>query len=451
MTFMMKDNPQPGSLREFVEILRARKQLLVVRKEVDPAFELHAVVRKIQSSTNFPVLFERVRGSCYPVLSNVLGNYNIIAQLLNVDIGQLAAKWAALANSNELPEQPCLEPHASLEQISLKDLPHLTFCEKDGGPYITAGVVLVRDPDNGVINLSYHRLQIIGNTELRCRLSTTGDLYRIQQKLERRGEPLAATIAIGLPPSVMLAAATTVGPDRSEYDLAARLSGYRIPIVDSPKHGLPVPASTEFIIEGEIVPGVRRPEGPFGEWMDFYVQQADNHVFDVQAVYARQGAVFHAISSGSNEELAIHGVTIAGTIYNAVRTWVPNVTDVVCFPLPQFCAIQIKNATEGQPQRAMLAAFGADMWRILYCVVVDDDVNIHDSQDVLWAMATRCRLDRDIIRIPNVPSIARDPHRMHWGRLGIDATKPHQAAAAADFERKKIPGLEAIALENYLE
>ena len=438
-----------GGLRDFINVLRDRNQLLVVRKEVDPTFELHAVIRKVQSGPNLPVLFERVRGTRYPVVSNVLGNYGIVAQLLNVDIGQLAAKWAALANSNDLPDQLMSEPHLPLEQISIKDLPHLMFCEKDGGPYLTAGVVFARDPDTGVVNLSYHRFQIIGDTELRCRLSTSGDLFRIQQKFERRGEPLAATIALGLPPAMMLAGATTVGPARSEYELAARLAGHRISTMVSPKHGLPVPASTEFIIEGEIAPVVRRPEGPFGEWMDYYVLQADNHVFDVQAVYARQDAVFHAISSGSNEELAISGVPIAGTIYGAIQTWVPNVTDVVCFPLPQFCAIQIKSPTEGQPQRAMLAAFGAEMSRVLYCIVVDDDVNIHNFQDVLWAIATRCRPDRDVMQIPNVPSFGRDPYRMHWGRLGIDATKPIEGAA--DFERKKIPGLEAIALENYFE
>src|SRR5690606_30898642 len=150
-----------------------------------------------------------------------------------------------------------------------------------------------------------------------------------------------------------------------------------------------------------------------------------------------------------NEELAISSIPIAGTIYNAVQTWVPSVKDVTCFPLPQICAIQLKNPAEGQPQRAMLAAFGAEMSRVLYCVVVDDDVDIHNPQDVQWAMATRCRPDKNIMQIANVPSFSRDPHRVHWGRLGIDATRPINAAA--DFERKKIPNLENLVLADYLE
>lgn len=305
-----------GSLRDYMADLRKRRQLLVVRKEVDPKFELHAVVRKVQAGPNLPVLFENVRGTRYPVVSNLLGNYGIVAQQIGADIGHLAEKWASLSRTTSFPDPlDAGAAPAALERISLGDLPHLTFCEKDAGPYLTAGVVLARDPDTGVVNLSFHRCQIISDTELRCRLSTSGDLFRIQQICEQRGQPLPATIILGLPPALMLASATTVGPANSEYDLAARLLNQRIPIMASPRHGLPIPVSTQFVIEGEIVPGVRRPEGPFGEWMDYYVQQTDNHVFEVQEVYAQKDAVFHAIGSGSNEELAISSIPIAGTIF----------------------------------------------------------------------------------------------------------------------------------------
>jgi UbiD family decarboxylase len=437
-----------ASLREYLRLLKRRDQLLVVRKEVDPKFELNAVIRKIQSGPNLPVLFEKVRGTRYPVVSNTFGNYGIIAQLLGVDIGRVAARWTELTGSTE----PIAEEHpseqADLEEISLADVPQITYSEKDAGPYLTASVIVARDPDTGVVNLSYHRMQIVGNSELRCRLSTSGDLYRIQQKMEKRGEPMPAVVAIGLPPAVMLAGAATIGPMTSEYDFAARISGRRFPMRTSPIAGLPVPVATEFLIEGEILPGVRRREGPFGEWMDYYVPATDNHVFAVKRVYARKSALFYAISSGSSEELAMSAVPLAGSIYNGIRTWVPAVRDVSCFPLLQFCAVQMAKSADGQPQRAMLAAFGAEMNRILYCVVVDEDVDIHNWGDVLWAMATRCRPDRDIIQIPGVPSFARDPHQMHWGRLGIDATKPLEHAA--EFERKKAPGLSGLRLEDYI-
>jgi UbiD family decarboxylase len=439
----------PASLPEFVEFLRAQQLLLTVSREVDPTFELHAVVRKVQAGPNLPVLFESVRGTRFPVLSNTLGNYEIIARLLGVNVAGLAARWSELTAPGA---EPVTLEHAAppddLVEISLSELPHIVYCEKDAGPYLTAGVIVGQDPDSEVLNLSYHRMQIVSATELRCRLSTSGDLFRIHQKQEHRGQPLNAVVALGLPPAIMLAAGSTIGQDRSEYDLAARLSGRRFPLRTSPTLGLPIPAATEIVIEGKILAGARRPEGPFGEWMDYYVPVTDNHVFQIDHVFARRGAIFYAISSGSTEEIAISSLPIAGSVFAHVRTWVSSLRDVSCFPLLQICAISIDKQFEGQPRQAILAAFGAEMNRLLYCVVVDADVDIHDWRDVLWAMATRCRPDRDIFQIPNVPSFARDPHQIHWGRLGVDATKP--LAHAAEFERKTVPGLRDVRLEDYV-
>ena len=437
----------PASLDEYLRILDSRKQLLVVSREVDPKFELNAVVRKVQDGPNLPILFEKVRGTRYPVVSNLLGNYKFIAGLLGVEVGQVAARWADLTTSSApiAGEHDAREP--DYEEISLADLPHLTFSEKDAGPYITAGVIVARDPDSGVVNLSYHRMQMIGAKELRCRLSTSGDLYRIQQKFEKRKEATPAVVAIGLPPEVMLAGSATIGPANSEYEFAARVSGKRFPTRPAPTTGLPVPVETEFLIEGEILADVRRPEGPFGEWMDYYVPTMDNHVFVVKKVFARKNARFYAISAGSKEELAMTAVPLAGGIYNGIRTWCSGLHDVTCFPHLQFCAVKMTKSGEGQPQRAMMATFGHDQNRVLYCVVVDEDVDIHNWQDVLWAVATRCRPDTDIMQIPGVPSFSRDPHRMHWGRVGIDATKP--IGHAADFERKKTPMLDTLKLEDY--
>jgi len=437
-----------ASLDEHLRNLERRGQLLTVRRQVDPKFELNAVVRKVQAGPNLPLLFTNVRGSPYPVASNLFGNYRLIAELLGCDIGGVAARWAELTGSSA----PIADVHsagsAEYESIALADIPHLTFSEKDAGPYITAGVIIARDPDTSVVNLSYHRMQIVDDAELRCRLSTSGDLYRIQQKMEKRNEPTPAVVAIGMPPAVMLAGSATIGPMNSEYDFAARISGKRFPTRASSIAGLPIPAQTEFLIEGEILPGVRRREGPFGEWMDYYVPPSDNHVFSVKRVLAKRNATFYAISSGSAEELAMTAVPLAGGIYNGIRTWVSGLLDVTCFPLLQFCAIKLIKTADGQPQRAMMAAFGAEMNRVLYCIVVDDDVDIHNWSDVLWAMGTRCRPDRDIMQIPGVPSFARDPHRQHWGRIGIDATKPLEHAA--DFERKKTPGLDTLRLEDYI-
>jgi 4-hydroxybenzoate decarboxylase len=443
--------PSPlATLRDFVARLDATGRLLRVRKEVDPRFELAAVLRAVQRSSNLPVLFERVTGTRFPVVSNVCGSYESIAGILGVEPGQVVRRWAALMAGPAPPAHAAAPPGGAddLEEISLFDLPLVTYCEKDAGPYLTAGVIAARDPETGRLNLSYHRMQMIDPGELRCRLSPSGDLFRMHARAERDGRALEAAVLLGISPALMLAAGTTVGPDESELQLAERIAGHPFALRACRTVDLAVPATADIVIEGELLAGVRKPEGPFGEWMDYYVPVTDNHVFRVRRVVARPDALFYAILSGSTEEITLTAVPTAGSIYRAVRTWVPTVTDVACWPLLQFCILQMRKQFEGQPRKAILAAFGAEMNRILYCVAVDEDVNIRDLKDVVWAMSTRCRPDRDIFQIPDVPSFARDPHQVHWGRLGIDATAPSEWPA--EFERKRIPGAETVRLEDYL-
>jgi 4-hydroxybenzoate decarboxylase len=438
-----------SDLRTYLSQLEAEQRLLRVRREVDAKFELAAVTKRIQQTSNLPVVFERVRGTAFPVVSNLYGHYGLVARLLGTDVSGVAARWAALmADTGAAPAGTAPGAPPAVRSISLLDVPHLTYCEKDAGPYLTASVVLARDPDSGAPNLSYHRMQMVGDDELRARLSPAGDLFRMQQKAEATGQALEVAVLVGAPPAVNLAGAAAIAAGSSELDLADRIAGARLPTRRCQSVDLEVPAQAEFVIEGEILPGVRRPEGPFGEWQDYYVPVMDNHVLRVRHVTAREGALFHAILSGSTEELTLSAIPNAALIYRAIRAFDPSVRDVVCYPWPQFCVVQITKRYEGQAQKAMLGAMGAETNRLLYCVVVDDDVDPHDLRDVLWAMATRCRPDRDVMQIPNVPSFARDPHRIHWGRLGIDATAPLEWPS--EFERKRYPGLESIRLDDYL-
>ncbi len=436
-------------LRAALARLDGDGQLLRVRREVDPKFELAAVTRRVQLGPNLPVLFEKVRGTPFRVVSNVYGNYGIVARMLGTELSGVAATWAGLMTELDRPGLAASPGEAPpVREVPFAEVPHITYCEKDAGPYLTASVVLARDPDTGVPNLSYHRMQMIDATELRVRLSPAGDLYRMQEKAERRGQALPVAVLLGSPPAVNLAGAAAIPAGTSELALAERIAGRRLPMRRCASVDLDVPAEAEMVVEGEILPNVRRPEGPFGEWQDYYVPVMNNHVLQVHRVVAREDGVFHAICSGSTEELTLSAIPNAALIYRAVRAFDPSVKDVVCYPWPQFCVVQIKKRYEGQPQKVMLGAMGAETNRLLYCVVVDEDVDIHDLRDVVWAMSTRCRPDRGVMQIPNVPSFARDPHQVHWGRLGIDATAPLEWAG--EFERKRYPGLDAIRLEDYL-
>ena len=436
-------------MRGLIEVLQAERQVLRLRKPVEPRFELAALTRRVQEGANLPLLFEHVQGTRFPVVSNLYGSYERVAKILGTTTSELAATWSAASAADSaagLREPPGELP--GVEEIAFADLPHITFCEKDAGPYLTAAIVLAREPETGLVNLSYHRMQMLGNGELRARLGRSGDLYRFQRKAESRDRPLEVAVLIGSPPAITLAAAAVIPAGESELELAERFAGRRFPMRRCESVDLQVPAETEFVLEAEILPHERRPEGPFGEWMGYYVPVTDNHVLLTRRVLARRDAIFHAILSGTGEEMALSSIPNAATIYRAVRSFDPCVRDVSCFPHMQFVVIQIEKRYEGQAAKVMLGAFGAETNRQLFCVVVDEDVDIHNFEDVIWAMSTRCRPDRDIVRIPNVPSYARDPHRLHWGRLGIDATAPLEHRA--EFERKRYPGHESVRVQDYL-
>ena len=435
-----------NGLRDFLALLEQRGELIRIRKEVDPRFEVAALIRDIQQRRNRAVIFERVKGFTNPIVSNVCGSYSNVATALGVPPSALSQTWAerisrAAAITSAAPRAGSWQP------TTLGRLPICTHCEKDAGPYITAGIVAARDLDSGLTNLSYHRMQVIGDRELRLRLSPTGHLFEMQQRAEKLGKALPMAVLLGVAPLVMLAAAARTAPGLTELDLAAALGGEPLTLVRCPTLDLAIPEA-EIVIEGEMLAGVRRPEGPFGEWMDYYVPVMDNHVLEIRQTWARPDALYYAIHSGSAEEIVLTSLPINGDIYQAVKKWVPSVINVACWPMIQFCVIQLRKQDAGQPRRALVAAFGAELTRILFAVVVDPDVNIYDPADVIWAMTTRCRPDRDTFVIPDVPSFARDPHQIHWGRLGIDATAPLEWPA--EFERKKIPGADSVRFEDYL-
>lgn len=433
-------------LHEFLARLDARGELIRIRRDVDPRFEVAALIRDVQQRRNQPIVFERVTGFAFPIVSNVCGSYASVSAALGIAPRDLARTWAErISRAAALPP---VEPLSKPYQASrLSRLPICTHCEKDAGPYITAGIVAARDLETGLTNLSYHRMQVIGDRELRLRLSPGGHLFEMQQRAERLGKALPMAVLVGVAPIVMLAAAARTNPGLTEIDLAAALAGEPFPLVRCPTLDLAVPEA-DVIIEGEMLAGVRRPEGPFGEWMDVYVPVMDNHVLEVGHVWTRPDAMYYAIHSGSAEEIVLTSLPINGDIYQAVKKWVPSVVNVACWPMIQFCVIQMQKQYEGQPRKALLAAFGAELTRILYAVAVDPDVDIFEPKDVIWALTTRCRPDRDTFIIPDVPSFARDPHQIHWGRLGIDATAPLEWPA--EFERKTVPGASGIRFEDYL-
>ena len=438
-------------MREYMERLRSRGDLLEVRRPVQAKHELAAVTQAAQRRLGKPILFHAVSGTKLPVLTNVYGSRERLAEILGIAPADFCRRWNELASMAAPAAGPLkreVPTPANLVDARLSDLPLLTYAERDAAPYFTSAIFLAREPETGVPNLSFHRSMYVSDGELRVRLAPRHHLTLYHEKAEKMGRPLEAAMLLGPPPQVFLAAAAPVPYDVDELEVAARLAGRPLDMRPCKHIDLQVPASTEIVIEGRFLPNVRRPEGPFGEFMGYYVPVGDNAVFEVLGVSMRPGAIFHSILCGSPEEVLTLELSVAANIYQRVSAVLPGILDVTCQPFVLHTVVKIRPQYEGHARQVLMAVFGAEPTWAKTCTVVDEDVNIYDMNDVMWAVLTRSRPDRDVMILPEVPSFYRDPHHDHWGRLGIDATAPF--ARRHEFERKRVPGADTVDLRAYL-
>ena len=437
-------------MRDYIEKLLQRGEMNIVEKEVDPRFELAAVVGRSQLDSENPVLFKNVKGTRLPVISNLYGSHNRLCEIIGTHKGNFCKHWQSIIN-DRLPGpdeySEIIDPDSGYIEGKISDLPHITWCEHDAGPYITAGVFLAKDPDTAVPNLSFCRTMMVDDGELRVRLAPPHDITQYQKRAEARGEPLDVAILIGPPPEVFLAACASVPIDQDEMAIASQIRGAPIRMRRCRNIDMVVPAETEVVIEGRILPNQRKPEGPFGEFQGYYVKRTDNHVFEVLNVTWRGNAYFHGLLCGYTEDLRSIEISFATRTFKHISAGLPGILDVSCYPIPTHTIVQIRPEYDGHAKHVMMKVFSSHFQYNKVCIVVDEDVDIHNFEDVWWAVMTRCRQDKDIMTLPGVPGFFRDPAGVNTGRLGIDATKPFDMRD--DFERKRVPGLFDIDLKDY--
>jgi 4-hydroxybenzoate decarboxylase len=434
-------------MRATIEALIESGEMRLVERAVSGRFELAAVTSRSQRESDRPILFKQVEGSAYPVVTNIYGSRPRLCGMIGANDGAFCRRWSELMAQPGQPFTTVGRGELEVDEVKIRDLPHLTYHEKDAGPYITAGIFLANEPETGVPNLSFHRCMHVSDDELRVRLGASHDLTRYQAKAEQAGQPLEAAILLGPPPALVMAAAAPIPYAESELTVAAKLSPQPIAMRPCRHIDLAVPVETEIVIEGRFLPNIRRPEAPFGEFLGFYVPQGNNHVFEVLGVTCRRGAYYHGLICGSPEDLRLLELAFATRVYQHLNASLPGIIDVSCVPNIMNMVVKIKPHYEGHARQVLLAAFGVNQDFGKSCMVVDEDVDINDLNDVYWAFLTRGRADRRVFTIPDVPGFYRDPHKDHWGRVAIDATMPF--GREAEFVRKRIPGAASLDLQDY--
>lgn len=436
-------------MRKLVNQLIGRGEVDLVNRPVDPRFELAAVAKAGQCASENAMLFTSVGNADIPVVANLYGSHDRLCRLIGASDNRFCERWLELTEGvRNSPGDTVFAAAEPLNTIALSDLPQITYHERDAGPYFTSAIYLAKEPDTGVPNLSFHRSMYVSDAELRVRLGSTHDLAGYQAKTEARGAPLEAALLIGVAPEIFLAACASPPYDTSEFAIASRIAGEPIPVRRCETIDLEVPAETEIVVEGRFMPGIRRPEGPFGEFMGNYVGIEDNHVFEVTRVTARPGALFHGLICGSTEDLRPLEAATAARIFKHLRNVVPGVIDVSCRPNAMITIVKLKKQYEGHGRHALLAAMGSHLDYNKVVIVVDEDVDIYDLNDVMWAYLTRGRADTRAMILHDMPGFYRDPNKDHWGRLAIDATSPW--GRAEEFARKRIPMEDEVRLADYL-
>ncbi len=441
-----------GSFRDLLAWLEGRGLLARVARPVDPAYELTAVLRKTQKGPNVGLLFESVKGSPARVATNVMSRRETLAAALGLAPGRLLPDLATRVAKAMPPETVAAAPVQEVviganELDVARDIPQVIHSERDAGAYVTAGIFLARHPDTGVYNASWNRAQIAGGDRLRVRMMPPQHLGQYQAAAEAAEKPLPAAIVIGAPPALMLAASSKIPFEADELEAAGAWQGAPLRVAPAKTVPLLVPADAEMVIEGEIAPKLREEEGPFGEFMDAYVEVGRNHVFRASAVTRRRDAIYHVILAGGTEDLALLSLMLEIEIWKAVAP-VARVVDVGCPGQLLGCVVAIDKARDEDAKAAMQAAVGAHRW-MKFVVVVDADVNPHDSEEVLWAIHTRFSPETGVLHQKGVPGFSRpDVANLHLGKLALDATAP--VAMKEQFARRKFPGIEKIDLGDYL-
>jgi UbiD family decarboxylase len=440
-------------MRNYINKLKKSKQLLFVDREVDPLHELAAVTKKVQLQGDQAIQFNKVKGTDFPVVTNLYGSRRRLCELIDAPLDGFCKTWSGIINSSQgLTTEPTRIVDAPVDRIEgkLSDLPLITYHEKDAGPYFTSAIYLAKDPDSGVPNLSFHRSMYVSDDELRIRLGSSHDMAKYQLRAEEKGEALEVALLIGVDPDLFLAACTSLPKDSSEMKLASAIRGEPIDTFKCDTIDLEVPATTQIVVEGRILPNELRKEGPFGEFLGYYVPEAENHVFEISKVSWLKDAPFHSLLCGSTEDLSpLEAVTATRTYQHLINASIPGIIDVSCSPAFMNTTIKIKQQYEGHAKQVLMAAFGASMDYNRACFVVDEDIDITNMNEVMWAYLTRGRVDTRVMVLNDVPGFYRDPHKDFWGRIGIDATMPLDRKD--EFIRKSVPGVDEINLKDYVQ
>lgn len=445
-----------SDLREFISLLEARGELRRIRREVSPKFEIAAGIRKMSDVRGPALLFENVAGYDMPVVGGLFSTRR--RALLALGVESHAEGNAKFLNGLDeqiatvtVPSGPCQEVVITGDDIDLSRLPVPCYSAKDGGAYITVALTISDDPTDGSRNASIYRWMVVDQRRLAVMSHVFQGLGTQIARAADLGVPLDVAIAQGTHPALLYASQAKVPHGVDELGIAGGILGAPVPMVRCKTVDLEVPADTEIVIEGRILPGELTHEGPFGEFTGYYGAAEHNPVFEVTAITHRSSPIFVAGLTGlpPTDNHVLKVFAYESMLAQNLRRTFPEV-EGVCYPdsgaVQYVAVVAIRQRYKGQARHLILSALG-DATRPKCVIVVDDDVNIYDTESVNWAIATRFQPAEDLVVVPRVAGGPLDPSAPEKEVIsvwGIDATRP----IGVDFpEVVTVPGAAEFELD----
>jgi 4-hydroxy-3-polyprenylbenzoate decarboxylase len=450
-----------SDLRDFIAFLEQQGELVRINQQVDPNLEMTEISDRTLRAGGPALLFENPKGDKMPVLCNLFGTPKRVAMGMGQasvdalrDVGELLAflkepdppkglrdlwekrhdfKQVLNMPVKELRSAPCQEVVLEGDQVDLDQLPIQTCWPGDAGPLVTWALAITRGPDKERQNLGIYRMQKIAKNKLIMRwLAHRGGAldYRDWQK-KHPGKPYPVAIALGADPATTLGAVTPVPDTLSEYAFAGLLRGQKTQVVKCLGNDLQVPATAEIILEGFLQPEEEADEGPFGDHTGYYNEVERFPVFTIERITHRKDPIYHSTYTGRPpDEPAILGVALNEVFVPILQKQFPEIVD---FYLPaegcsyRMAVVSMKKQFPGHAKRVMMGvwSFLRQFMYTKFVIVTDDDVDVRNWEDVIWAITTRMDPARDTLLIENTPIDYLDfasPVSGLGSKMGLDAT-----------------------------
>ena len=466
-------------LRDFINALEQRGELVRISTEVDPRLEMTEIADRTLRGGGPALLFENPKGHSVPVLANLFGTEKRVVLGMGGEdldalreIGELLAYLRqpeppkgmrdlldkapvlkkVLHMAPKVVRNPPCQYHAlEGDEVDLYKLPIQTCWPEDAAPLITWPLVITRGPDKERQNLGIYRMQLLGRNKLIMRwLSHRGGALDFKEwKQAHPGKPYPVAVALGADPATTLGAVTPVPDSLSEYGFAGLLRGSKTEVGEcfTPlcrDHGLQIPASAEYILEGYIDPGEEADEGPFGDHTGYYNEVERFPVFTVTALTHRENPIYHSTYTGRPpDEPAILGLALNEVFVPILQKQFPEIVD---FYLPpegcsyRMAVVTIRKEYPGHAKRVMLGvwSFLRQFMYTKFVIVTDEDVNARDWKDVIWALTTRMDPKRDCVFVENTPIDYLDfasPVSGLGSKIGLDATNKWAGETTREWGR----------------